>query len=139
MSQPTEEIRERIISKMTEAGGQLRVRGALNPILWLCAVIGGPCIFALSWGTPPTIIYIILYAVVGAAIFGFLFLLLFDRDRLQSEEYQRPSTHLPCKCLHKQSSSRCLILGREVANETRLYTYLQFDSWHVRGSQKMGY
>jgi hypothetical protein len=67
---------------MTEAGGQLRVRGALNPILWLCAVVGAPCILALAWGNPPTIIYVILYGVVGTAVFGFLFLLFFDRDRL---------------------------------------------------------
>jgi len=42
----------------------------------------------LSWAKdPPPIIGWILVAVVGSAIFGFVFLLLFDRERLQSEDY----------------------------------------------------
>ena len=66
----------------------MRVPNALNPILWLCAVIGGPCIIALSWDEDaPTVIAGTLCAVVGAAILGFLWLLFFDRDRLHSEEY----------------------------------------------------
>jgi hypothetical protein len=112
LSQPTEETRERIISKMTEAGGQLRVRGALTPILWLCAVIGAPCIFALSWGSPPAIINTILYLVVGTAVFGFLFLLVFDRDRLQSEEYQIRSRTLD---LIEEKGSRKAIDASTVA------------------------
>lgn len=88
MSQPSEETRERIIAQMTEAGGRWRVRGALNPILWLCGLVAIPCIAAISWSSnPPQIISHILYAVVGVALFAFLYLLIFDRDRLHSEEY----------------------------------------------------
>ncbi len=86
--QGLEEKRERLFAKLTELGGRLRVRGALNPILWLCAVIAVPCIIALGINKDaPIIISIVLCTVVGAAIFGFLYLLFVDRDRLQSEEY----------------------------------------------------
>lgn len=91
----TDEKRERILATLTEVGGQLRVRGALTPILWLCGVIAIPCITALAWNKDaPPIISWILVAVVGTSLFGFLWLLFFDRDRLQSEEYQIKSRTL---------------------------------------------
>lgn len=83
-----EEKRDKLFATLTEAGGRLRVRGALNPILWLCGVVAVPCIIVVGWNkdAPPVIAWL-LCAVVGAALLGFLWLLIFDRDRLQSEEY----------------------------------------------------
>lgn len=84
----SDERRETLFAKLTETGGRLRVRNALNPILWLCGLIAVPCFAVLAWNpTPHFIVPIILAVVVGTAILGFLFLLLFDRDRLHSEEY----------------------------------------------------
>jgi hypothetical protein len=84
----SEEKRERLISSLSEAGGRLRVRGALNPVLWLCGVVAVPCIICLSWSSnPPLAITIILYGVVGVALVGFLYLLFVDPDRLQSEDF----------------------------------------------------
>lgn len=86
--QASEDKREKLVATLTEVGGRLRVRGALNPILWLCGVVAIPCIFALSFSKEtPEIISWILCAVVGTALVGFLWLLFFDRDRLQSEDY----------------------------------------------------
>lgn len=78
-----------VFSKAVEAGGRLTVKSALNPILWLCGIITIPTLIAgtlypelSSWivaiGCSPVIV----------ALFGFLFLLFFDRDKLQSEDYQ---------------------------------------------------
>ncbi|MEA3258424.1 MAG: hypothetical protein U9Q93_00055 [Pseudomonadota bacterium] len=82
-------MRDQIFSKAVEAGGRLTVRSALNPILWLCGIITIPTLIAgvlypdlSSWivavGCSPVIV----------ALFGFLFLLFIDRDKLQSEDYQ---------------------------------------------------
>lgn len=80
---------ENILGRVIEAGGRIRVKSALNPILWMCAIIGGPCFLViLVKDNPPSFIIWILCAVVGVALFGFLFLLFFDRDKLQSEDYQ---------------------------------------------------
>jgi len=82
-------LRAAIIAKVMEAGGRLTVRSALNPILWLCAIVSIPC--ATIYGliqSRPVWLAVLAFLPVSAAIFGFLFLLFFDRDKLQSEEYQ---------------------------------------------------
>ena len=85
----SDENRRQLFATLTEAGGRLRVRNALNPALWLCGVIGVPCLFCLGFAAKPSpIIPILLCCVVGVALFPFVFLLLTDPDRLQSEEYQ---------------------------------------------------
>lgn len=81
--------RESLAAKVIETGGKLTVRSALNPILWLCAIITIPslCIASFKTETPDWLIFLII-APVCVAIVGFLFLLFIDRDKLQSEEYQ---------------------------------------------------
>lgn len=82
-------FRDIITAKIIEAGGRLTVRSALNPILWLCAIITGPSLAVVPFVQPaPVWLIVLAYLPVGAAILGFLFLLLFDRDKLQSEDYQ---------------------------------------------------
>lgn len=82
-------MNERIFSKAVESGGRLTVRSALNPILWLCGIITIPTLVAgsLHPNLPIWVIAIGCSPVV-VALFGFLFLLFFDRDKLQSEDYQ---------------------------------------------------
>ncbi len=75
-------LREAIIAKVMEAGGRLTVRSALNPILWLCAIVSIPC--ATIYGliqSRPVWLAVLAFLPVSAAIFGFLFLLFFDRDK----------------------------------------------------------
>ena len=85
----TMDIKENIASRMIEAGGQLSVRSALNPMLWLCGIMEAPC-FILCYFLKeiPTWLVIFIFLPLVVTLIGFLFLLLFDRDKLQSEEYQ---------------------------------------------------
>ena len=87
--QLTIDLRQDIISRFTEAGGLLRVKSALNPALWLCAIVSVPSLMISAFMiNPPQWIDWIIIAPVFLAVLGYLFLLLFDRDKLQSEEYQ---------------------------------------------------
>ncbi len=83
-------LRELITQRMAEVGGRLRVRSALNPVLWLCLFVTVPSLVAASRYTtePPLWLVVLIFTPVALAVIGFLFLLLFDRDKLQSEEYQ---------------------------------------------------
>lgn len=119
--QGTEETRSELIAKLTEAGGRLRVRGALNPILWLCGVVAIPCIAALCWNKDaPPIIAWILVAVVGTALLGFLWLLFFDRDRLQSEEYLLRSRTL--ELMEEKGSKKAIDAATvEAISQTEFY------------------
>ena len=81
--------RDTIIQRLTDVGGRLRVRSALNPILWLCGIVTMPCLTGMAWrGEFNTWLAIVAASPIACAIFGFLFLLFKDRDKLQSEEYQ---------------------------------------------------
>lgn len=82
-------LQQKILQRISEAGGRLRVKSALNPALWLCAIVTIPLVcIVVKMETSPTWLIVITVAPVGCAIFGFLFLLFFDRDKLQSEDYQ---------------------------------------------------
>jgi uncharacterized protein YacL len=81
--------KENIASKIVESGGKLHVKSALNPILWLCAIITIPSLISVPFiDETPIWLIILIIAPVITAILGFLFLLFLDRDKLQSEEYQ---------------------------------------------------
>lgn len=78
-----------LAAKVIEAGGKLTVRSALNPILWLCAIITIPTLVLVScMASRPSWLVALACAPVASAILGFFFLLLVDRDKLQSEDYQ---------------------------------------------------
>lgn len=82
-------MRDKVLSRAVESGGRLTVRSALNPILWLCGIITIPTLIAGTfYPALSTWIVAIGCAPVVVALFGFLFLLFFDRDKLQSEDYQ---------------------------------------------------
>lgn len=96
--------KESIAARVVETGGKLSVKSALNPILWLCAIISIPSLISVSFiETTPIWLIILIISPVLTAILGFLFLLIFDRDKLQSEEYQ----------LKKQSLDLIQIKGQE--------------------------
>ena len=58
---------------LSQTVGKLRVKSALNPILWLCGIVVVP---------------VLIFLPVSVAVLGFLVLLVFDRDKLQSEDFQ---------------------------------------------------
>ena len=83
-------MRESWGTRLSQAGERLRVRSALNPALWLSAIVTVPVVFAAIryvGGAPPWLI-VLAYLPVSTAVLGFIFLLFFDRDKLQSEDYQ---------------------------------------------------
>lgn len=87
---------ENLLTKAVECGGKLTVKSALNPILWLCGVVDIPVLAILAillinggislWVL--ILLFILLFLPVICAIFGIVFLLIKDRGKLQSEDYQ---------------------------------------------------
>ena len=75
---------------LSQTFGKLRVKSALNPILWLCGIVVIPSIWMASRqdsGVPVWLI-VLIFLPVSVAVLGFLVLLFVDRDKLQSEDYQ---------------------------------------------------
>ena len=82
-------LRDAIVSRAMDSASALTVRSALNPALWLCGIVTIPSIIIASiLPNPPVWLIAVACAPVGITSLGFLFLLFFDRDRLQSENYQ---------------------------------------------------
>lgn len=83
-------------TRTIDAGGKLTVKSALNPMLWFCAVVCFPSILVLAFlvNNPHTSqwilvgIFILVALPIVSTIFCAIFLLFFDRDKLQSEDYQ---------------------------------------------------
>lgn len=80
-------IREALITRVRDAGGRIKVRSGLNPMLWLCAIITTPCLVVYSFN-PSVWLLVAAFAPEATAIVGFLFFMLFDRPYLQSEQFQ---------------------------------------------------
>ncbi len=80
-----------IIRSATSRAEVVRVRNALNPILWVCAVASPLCLgFSYLSATDPILHYGL--AVVGilpiiAAVATHVYFVFADTDRLQSEEF----------------------------------------------------
>lgn len=80
---------ENIFQRIIEVGGRISVKSALNPILWLCFIISLPgLLLVVNQEYPPLWLILLVVAPVCTAIVGYFFLLIFDRDKLQSEDYQ---------------------------------------------------
>lgn len=45
-------IEDKTSQKAMESGGRLRVKSALNPMLWLCGLIAIPCVSVMANMTP---------------------------------------------------------------------------------------
>src|SRR5690242_12018124 len=68
---------------------RVSVKNALNPILWICGLVSAPATVSAAFITNPSWLLIILaLGPVSVAAFAYLYLLFFDRDRLQSESFQ---------------------------------------------------
>jgi hypothetical protein len=87
---PTLSLREYLKQSGYEAVEKLRVRSALNSGLWLCLIVTVPGIAAAPAfkNGAPTWYILLICSPVACTCIGFIFLLIFDRDKLQSEEYQ---------------------------------------------------
>ena len=80
------------IQRMAAAGARLRVRSALNPVLWLCPIVLLPCLAVASYAETPTwlrVVAVILgSAPIVVALWAFAHFVRTDPRRLQSEDYQ---------------------------------------------------
>ena len=82
-------IRDSIAARAIASASALTVRSALNPVLWLCGIVTVPAVLIASVvPSSPWWLVALACTPVALAAIGFLFLLIFDRDRLQSENYQ---------------------------------------------------
>lgn len=78
-----------IATRAIEEGGRLRVRSALNPVLWLCGIVTVPSLALYAFfPSHPVWLIVLAFLPVLTAITGFFILLFVDRDKLQSEDYQ---------------------------------------------------
>jgi len=85
----TLDLKQMLAQKVTEAGGRLTVKSALNPALWLCAIVSVPSLLICTLSpNPPWWASILGISPVALVSFGFIMLLFVDRDKLQSEEFQ---------------------------------------------------
>jgi len=82
---------QKVIRSVTSRAGVVRVRNAFNPILWGCAVATPVCfLFAGVLGTDPILRYG--FAALGGLpvltlVGAYIYFMLRDPDRLQSEEF----------------------------------------------------
>jgi hypothetical protein len=68
---------------------RVSVKNALNPVLWVCGLISVPATLAIGFTPNPSWVHIALaVAPVGVALFSFLYFMVRDPDRLQSESFQ---------------------------------------------------
>jgi len=86
------ELFEKFAASAQSAATTLRVKSALNSMLWLCAIISLPC-FAGSYafrGTEPlaSLLMYVGTAPVIATIIGFFYFMIRSPEKLQSEDYQ---------------------------------------------------
>lgn len=83
---------ESLISNAKSAAGQLRVRSALNPMLWMCAIVSLPAFgmayFFREFESLSTTLIWVGGMPVAATILGFFYFMLFAPHRLQSEDFQ---------------------------------------------------
>jgi hypothetical protein len=82
---------ERIGHFSMKAAQGLRVRSALNPSLWLCAIVTPFSLLVASCSaTSLVIVTALVMAVIPIVItsFGFLYFLVRAPEKLQSEDYQ---------------------------------------------------
>ena len=83
-------ITETIAKKAMETGGRLRVKSALNPSLWLCGIVTVPGlgVVGMLGNEMPMLFQVVIALPVICTCISSLYLMIFDRDKLQSEDYQ---------------------------------------------------
>ena len=72
------------------AAGRLRVRSALNPVLWACAIATPMCFIAAYFFDGNIQLYLVIVGSLPiiAVVLGFAGFAVFSPGRLQSEDYQ---------------------------------------------------
>ena len=73
----------------TEASRSSQRKDALNPVRWLCAIVSVPSLYLASRAQSPALYWFLAFAAAPILLFScaYVYLLIVDRDRLQSEWY----------------------------------------------------
>lgn len=100
-----------IFTKAVEAGSRLTVKSALNPILWLCAIVSIPTLLISAWKDLPTWMAVIGFSPIVAAIFGFIILVFKNPDKLQSEHHQQEMRKLDL--IEQKGDPKAYVVGVE--------------------------
>jgi uncharacterized BrkB/YihY/UPF0761 family membrane protein len=83
---------EKIAKHSQGAAQRLQVKSALNPILWLIAVVLPVCLYTAyafrDYSFALTFLLITALLPIIVACFGFIYLLIYKPEKLQSEDYQ---------------------------------------------------
>jgi hypothetical protein len=105
------------VSELTEsATRRLRVKSALNPILWLCAIVSPLC-FATAYaflGVEPICTALVIFGCFPplVACVTFVGFAIYRPEKLQSEEYQIRHESLQ---LIQQKSGRLTVVPTSIA------------------------
>ena len=82
---------DHVIANTQSAASKLHVKSALNPMLWLCGIVSLPC-FIMAYLLSESLMALAFLSMgaipVAATIFGFLWFMIKEPEKLQSEEYQ---------------------------------------------------
>lgn len=86
-------LSEHSVQRIAAAGRRVRVRSALNPMLWLCPTVSVPMSLAVIFAdAAPTWLQVVFMAIASApvlaAVGGFVYFARAAPSRLQSEDYQ---------------------------------------------------
>jgi hypothetical protein len=83
------EIIDRLTRSSQEATSRIRVHSALNPALWLCSVISVSSFALAAFGEASMRMPFLWVGCVpvGLVVFAYLYFMMRDPDRLQSEDY----------------------------------------------------
>ena len=77
---------------VVSAAQQLRVRSALNPMLWLTGIVSPLCLaVAYAFRDTQTISWVLIFAAIIPIVvtcLGFAYFAITKPEKLQSEEYQ---------------------------------------------------
>jgi hypothetical protein len=117
---------EKLLTNAQSAASSLRVKSALNPMLWLCAIVSLPC-FVLAYffrGIEPLDRYLLYIGAgpIAATLIGFFYFMVRDPTKLQSEEYQ--IRHEALEVIKQKGSSVEIIPSslEAIANPVRAIT-----------------
>lgn len=92
LSEQIASVFDRLTGRSATAAERLHVRSALNPMLWLCAIVS-PVSFGIAWLTVGYPTLSLFFCAVGFlpiafTCLGFAYFVIFDPKKLQSEDYQ---------------------------------------------------
>jgi hypothetical protein len=99
------EVFEKIARFSREAAVSLNVRSAVNPCLWLCAVISVPALVGACFTSGVIQDALLVFAAIPLVIFavGYIYFMITDPDKLQSERYQLQKRAL--EMIHEKGGS----------------------------------